>query len=50
MKSERETAKERWTVILKMARNSFPYGSVEILDKGWGNRYWNIAIRIKKID
>ena len=50
MKSEAETAKERWPVFFKMIRDSFPSGTIRILDKGRDNRYWKVGIGTKKDD
>lgn len=48
MKSEAETAKERWPIFFKMIRDSFPRGNIRIVDKGRENRYWRVGIGTKK--
>ena len=50
MKSEAEIAKERWSILFKMIRDSFPRGNIRVIDKGRENRYWKVAIVAKKDD
>ena len=48
MKSEAETAKDRWPVFIRMARDSFPGGSIRIIDKARENRYWKVGILTRR--
>jgi len=48
MKSEAEIAKERWSILFKMIRDSFPRANIRIIDKGRDDRYWKAGIGITK--
>jgi hypothetical protein len=48
MQSETEIAKERWPILFKMIRASFPAGNIRVIDKGRENKYWKVGIGVKK--
>lgn len=48
MKSEAETAKDRWSIFFKMVRDSFPGANIRIIDKGREKRYWKVGIGTNK--
>ncbi len=50
MKSEAQIAKERWPILFKMIRVSFPRGSIRVIDKGRENRHWKVGLEEKKDD